>query len=136
VVGLVIWGIAALAGLGKPSTVNSTAYSKGDCFADFDAAAASGERVPCTQAHSAQLVGVESAPADEAYPGRDALEQRAGRLCAAQDVVLPKETGNLKQRSAYPSQDGWKGGDHRMDCYIISTDGNTLSTSFLPLTGQ
>lgn len=131
-VGLIIWGIAALAGLGQPASVNATAYAKGDCFADFDAGAASGDRVPCTQAHSAQLVGVEKAGDSEAYPGREALEQRAGALCKASDITVPQDVSNLKQRSAYPSQDGWKSGDRRMDCYILSTGGNTLTASFLP----
>lgn len=131
-VGLIIWGIAALAGIGRPTSVESTAYAKGDCFADFDAAAASGNRVPCTEPHSAQLVGVEKASDGESYPGRDALEQRAGQLCKASDVRLPQDVSALKQRSAYPSEDGWKSGDHRMDCYIVSTNGNTLTSSFLP----
>lgn len=131
-VGLIIWGIAALAGVGRPASVEATAYAKGDCFADFDAAAGSGNRVPCTEPHSAQLVGVEKAADGEAYPGRDALEQRAGQLCKASDVKLPQDVSALKQRSAYPSEDGWKSGDHRMDCYIVSTNGNTLTASFLP----
>lgn len=130
-VGLIIWGVAALAGGGKPKTVQSTAYAKGDCFADFDAAANSGDKVDCAAPHSAQLVGVESAGDNEDYPGRDALEQRAGQLCKDPSVALPEDTSHLKQRSAYPSQDGWKGGDRRMDCYIVSTDGNTLTASFL-----
>ncbi|BCT77546.1 hypothetical protein SCMU_33880 [Sinomonas cyclohexanicum] len=131
-VGLIIWGIAALAGAGKPkAAVESTAYAKGDCFADFDAAATSGNKVDCAEAHSAQLVGVENAPADEAYPGRDALEQRASQLCKTSDITLPDDTSHLKQRSAYPSQDGWQGGDRRMDCYVVTTDGNTLTASLL-----
>ncbi|AMM34014.1 hypothetical protein SA2016_3352 [Sinomonas atrocyanea] len=130
-VGLIIWGIAALSGIGRAASVEATAYAKGDCFADFDATAASGDRVPCTQAHSAQLVGVEKAADSEAYPGRDALEQRAGQLCKASEVKLPQDISALKQRSAYPSEDGWKSGDRRMDCYIVSTNGNTLTTSFL-----
>ncbi|WP_369045375.1 septum formation family protein [Sinomonas sp. P10A9] len=131
-VGLVIWGISAFASAGRPKTaVESTAYAKGDCFADFDAAANSGDKVTCTDPHSAQLVGVENAGDAEAYPGRDALEQRASQLCKAPNIVLPGDTSNLKQRSAYPSQDGWKGGDRRMDCYILSTNGNTLTASFL-----
>lgn len=131
-VGLIIWGIAALSGMGRPASVEATAYAKGDCFADFDATAASGNRVPCAQPHSAQLVGVEKAADSEAYPGRDALEQRAGQLCKASEVKLPQDISALKQRSAYPSEDGWKSGDRRMDCYIVSTNGNTLTTSFLP----
>jgi hypothetical protein len=130
-VGLIIWGIAALAGAGRKPAVDSTAYAKGDCFVDFDAAATSGTTVECSQPHSAQLVGVENAPAEEAYPGREALEQRAGQLCKAPDIKLPENTGNLKQSSAYPSQEGWASGDRRMDCYIVTTDGNTLTASFL-----
>ncbi|MDQ0259088.1 septum formation family protein [Sinomonas atrocyanea] len=131
-VGLIIWGIAALAGIGRPASVEASAYAKGDCFADFDAAAASGNRVPCTEPHSAQLVGVEKAADGGSYPGRDALEQRAGQLCEASDVKLPQDVSSLKQRSAYPNEDGWKSGDRRMDCYIVSTNGNTLTSSFLP----
>ncbi len=131
-VGLIVWGISALMAGGSPkSSVQVTAYAKGDCFADFDAAANSGDKVDCTAAHSAQLVGVEKASDSEAYPGREALAQRSGQLCKDPGVTLPQDTSHLKQRSAYPSQDGWKGGDRRMDCYIVSTDGNTLTASVL-----
>ncbi|GAB4098356.1 septum formation family protein [Sinomonas halotolerans] len=130
-VGLIIWSaVGPLAQ--KPGTeVNATEYAEGDCFVDFDAAAESNRTVPCTESHSAQLVGSFTAEADEPYPGRDSLEERAGRLCQAETLALPEATDSLKQRTAYPSEEGWASGDRRLDCFIESTAGNTLTGSFL-----
>jgi hypothetical protein len=134
VVGLGIWGITAIVqGSGRPGEdVKAASYAKGNCFADFDATADSNRRVGCTDPHSAQLVDQANVSDADAYPGREALEARAKDLCDKASLNLPADPSKLKKRYTYPTQEGWGGGDRRIDCYIESTDGNTLTASLLP----
>ena len=110
----------------------SANYKTGDCFANFDAGAAANRLVPCTQAHSAQLVATAMYGAGDSYPGKDALEQRASDLCRQTQLTLPQDTSMLRQRNAFPSQSSWSAGDRRVDCFVESTKGNTLTATFLP----
>ena len=131
-VALIVWGLSAcLGGSGSPSATSAAPYAQGDCFADFDPSAEDNRKVPCTEPHSAQLVGIGTADEGD-YPGREALEADAGQLCRDADLKLPADTSALKQRTVYPTQDGWQNGDRRMECFIESTGGNTLTASLLP----
>ena len=130
-VALMVWGLSAcLAGPGGGRSASPGPHAQGDCFADFDPSAQEHRTVPCTEPHSAQLVAVGSAEGG-AYPGREALEADAGQLCRDADLNLPADTSMLKQRTVYPTQDGWQNGDRRMECFIESTGGNTLTASLL-----
>lgn len=133
IVGLGIWGISALVGGGSAQNdVKAASYTKGNCFADFNPTADSNRRVDCSEPHSAQLVDQTTAAAEDAYPGRDALEGRAKDLCDKVSLKLPSDSSKLKKRYTYPTQEGWGSGDRRIDCYVESTDGNTLTASLLP----
>ena len=131
-VALIIWGLSAcMGGPSSPSATSAGPYAQGDCFADFDPSAENNRTVPCTEPHSAQLVAVGAAKEGE-YPGREALEAEAGQLCRDANLTLPADTSSLKQRTVYPTQDGWQNGDRRMECFVESTTGNTLTASLLP----
>ena len=130
-VALLVWGLSAcLSGPAPRSSSSPEPLSAGDCFADFDPTAQTHKKVPCTDAHSAQLVAVGTA-AEGAYPGRESLEAASGQLCKDASLNLPADTSTLKQRTVYPTQDGWQNGDRRMECFIESTGGNTLTASLL-----
>lgn len=139
VVLLVLWALIASL-MAKPAGTAPSAegltpssnYKAGDCFANFDAGAESNRVVPCTQAHSAQLVATAMYGKGDSYPGKDALEQRASDLCRQTQLTLPQDTSMLKQRNAFPSQSGWSSGDRRVDCFVESTRGNSLTASLLP----
>lgn len=154
VLALLIWWIAALAGgsrdAGAPSPAGSSSsptaergplplenvspldYRLGDCFKDFDANAAKSTVVACDTAHSAQLIQIESYAASDAYPGRDALKQKALDACKA--AQLTDKSGNyaLSYKLAYPSSSSWGTGDRRVDCYVASDAGNVIMESLLP----
>jgi hypothetical protein len=130
---LILWAITASL-LAKPgaSLTAAASYKAGDCFSNFDANAEANRTVPCTDAHSAQLVATTSYAMGDSYPGKDALEQRAADLCRQTKLALPSDTSSLKQRNVFPTQDGWATGDRRVDCFVESTAGNSLRTSLLP----
>ena len=131
-VALIIWGLSAcMGGPSSPPATSAAPYAQGDCFADFDPSAEDNRMVPCSEPHSAQLVAVGTADEGE-YPGREALEADAGQLCRDASLKLPPDTSELKQRTVYPTQDGWQNGDRRMECFIESTGGNDLTASLLP----
>lgn len=141
VVLLILW--ALIASLSAKSDTAATApaaegltpsasYKTGDCFSNFNAGAAANRIVPCTQAHSAQLVATAMYGTGDSYPGKGALEQRASDLCRQTQLTLPQDTSMLRQRNAFPSQGSWSAGDRRVDCFVESTKGNTLTASFLP----
>lgn len=154
VLALLIWWIAALAGgsrdAGAPAPAGSSSsptaergalplenvspldYRLGDCFKDFDANAAKSTVVACDTAHSAQLIQIESYAASDAYPGRDALKQKALDACKA--AQLTDKSGNyaLSYKLAYPSSSSWGTGDRRVDCYVASDAGNVIMESLLP----
>lgn len=154
VLALLIWWIAALAGGSRDSGARTPAgssssptaergalplenvspldYRLGDCFKDFDANAAKSTVVACDTAHSAQLIQIESYAASDAYPGRDALKQKALDACKA--AQLTDKSGNyaLSYKLAYPSSSSWGTGDRRVDCYVASDAGNVIMESLLP----
>ena len=141
VVLLVIWALAsslsaksetAEAAPAAEGLTPSASYKTGDCFANFDANAEANRLVPCTEAHSAQLVATAMYGPGDSYPGKDALEQRASDLCRQTQLTLPQDTSALRQRNAFPSQGSWSAGDRRVDCFVESTKGNTLTATFLP----
>lgn len=111
---------------------SASKYAVGDCFPDFDASADTNRTVSCTEAHSAQLVATATYAATDAYPGKESLDTRAAELCRQTKLDLPQDTSKLKQRTVVPTQDGWNGGDRRVDCFVESSNGNSLSQSLLP----
>ncbi|WP_139346649.1 septum formation family protein [Sinomonas mesophila] len=129
---LMVWGLSAcLGGSGGGPTASPGPYAQGDCLADADPTAGDNRTVPCIEPHSAQLVAVGTAD-EGAYPGREALEADALRLCGAANLNLPADTSSLKQRAVVPTQDGWQNGDRRTECFIVSTGGKILTGSLLP----
>ncbi|WP_415855405.1 septum formation family protein, partial [Sinomonas sp. G460-2] len=128
VVLLILWALVATltAKHGGPEPLaegvtSASKYAVGDCFPDFDASADTNRAVSCTDAHSAQLVATATYAATDAYPGKESLDTRAAELCRQTKLNLPKDTSNLKQRTVVPTQEGWTGGDRRVDCFVEST---------------
>ncbi|NUP75736.1 MAG: hypothetical protein HOQ07_13980 [Sinomonas sp.] len=139
VVLLVLWALVASLTAqhnGRTPTaegvIPASGYAAGDCFADFNAAADANRAVPCGDPHSAQLVATLTYGTGDAYPGKDALDTRATELCRQTKLNLPKNASDLKQRTVVPTQEGWGGGDRRVDCFVESSNGNSLSSSLLP----
>ncbi|WP_456508107.1 septum formation family protein [Arthrobacter sp. TE12232] len=156
---LVWWAVASFAGSAQPSADGSSptpapssasasaSASRGalplegvspldfqlrDCFKDFDPNAEQSTIVDCSTGHSAQLVAVERYAADDSYPGRDALKQKARDAC--KDAPLTDKAGDyaLSYKLAYPSSSSWNKGDRRVDCYAVTDGGNVIMESLLP----
>ena len=154
---LVWWAVAAFAGSGQASAENdspapaassaSAPASRGalplegvspldfqlrDCFKDFDPDAQQSTVVDCATGHSAQLVAVEKYGADDSYPGRDQLKQKARDACKAAPLTAKAGDYDLSYKLAYPSPRSWEMGDRRVDCYAATNGGNVIKESLLP----
>jgi hypothetical protein len=156
VVGLLVWLLASTLGGPKPSEADSSRaaatspsapadrgplplkdvapldFRLGDCLEDFDPDAPQSTVVDCGTGHSAQLVAVEQYAAADAYPGRDALKQRARDACKAAPLAAKASDYDLSYKLAYPSSPSWEKGDRRVDCYAVVGTGNVIQESLLP----
>lgn len=114
-----------------PADIEAKDYQLGDCFADFDSNAIKAKVVDCTTDHSAQLGAIFRYKADDTFPGRDALKQKALETCRT--AVLSPSIANytLINELVYPSSDSWNVGDRRVDCFLVTKSGNTIKESLL-----
>ena len=155
---LVWWAVAAVAGSDQPSAESgspapaassasaSAPASRGalplegvspldfqlrDCFKDFDPDAQQSTVVDCATGHSAQLVAVEKYAAEDSYPGREALKQKARAACKAAPLTDKAGDYALSYKLAYPSSSSWGKGDRRVDCYVVTDAGNVIMESLL-----
>ena len=151
------WAVASFAGSGQPSadgpspapaaSAESAPASRGtlplegvspldfqlrDCFKDFDPDAQQSTVVDCATGHSAQLVAVEKYGADDSYPGREPLKQKARNACKAAPLTEKAGDYELSYKLAYPSSKSWEKGDRRVDCYAVTDTGNVIKESLLP----
>jgi hypothetical protein len=133
-IALLIWLIVSLAGGGQSSTRSGAPqdWKQGDCLKGFSDASHSADVIPCTAAHSAQLVGTYFYPADAGYPGADTLKAKAQDVCTGVKLTPASEKYTLKQFTAYPSETTWNNKDRRVDCLISDPDGDKISESLLP----
>lgn len=147
-IGVVIWVLLNLLGT-RPQAVVSTPsptaslgplprdteakdFQVGDCFADFDPNASKARAVPCDTEHSAQLGAVHTYPADDSFPGTNALKDKGREVCG--DVKLNHAAADkyvLLQQNVYPSTTSWDRGDRRVDCFIVVDSGNTIKEDLL-----
>ena len=102
-----------------------------DCFKDFDPDAQQSTVVDCATGHSAQLVAVEKYAAEDSYPGREALKQKARAACKAAPLTDKAGDYALSYKLAYPSSSSWGKGDRRVDCYAVTDAGNVIMESLL-----
>jgi hypothetical protein len=114
-----------------PANVEAKDYQLGDCFADFDSNALKARAVDCTTDHSAQLGAIFRYKAEDTFPGRDALKQKALETCRT--AILSPAIANytLINELVYPSSDSWNAGDRRVDCFLMTKSGNTIKESLL-----
>lgn len=147
-IGVVIWVLLNLLGT-RPQAVVATPsptaslgplprdteakdFQVGDCFADFDPNASKARAVPCDTEHSAQLGAVHTYPADDSFPGTNALKDKGREVCG--NVKLNHEAADkyvLLQQNVYPSTTSWDRGDRRVDCFIVVDSGNTIKEDLL-----
>lgn len=112
--------------------VNPMDFQLGDCFKDFDASAPTATVVACSSGHSAQLIAVDRYGADDAYPGRDPLKQKALDTCKSAPLTDKSASYDFSYKLAYPSASSWNSGDRRVDCYFVADGGNVIKESLIP----
>ncbi|EMY34750.1 hypothetical protein D477_008033, partial [Arthrobacter crystallopoietes BAB-32] len=107
-------------------------FEAGQCFIDFQAATQSATVVTCDTPHAAQLVGTYFYEEAEEFPGKDALNVQAEEFCGAVDLnENAADYPNLRNSYGMPSEGTWEEGDRRIDCFVISDEGNTIKTSLV-----
>ncbi|MFW0773966.1 septum formation family protein [Paenarthrobacter nitroguajacolicus] len=114
-----------------PRDADATDFQVGDCFADFDANASKARAVACDTEHSAQLGAVFSYPADDSFPGTNALREKGREVCKTVKLNAAADNYVLLQQNVYPSTSSWDGGDRRVDCFIVVDSGNTITEDLL-----
>lgn len=147
-IGVVIWVLLNLLGT-RPQAVVTTPsptaslgplprdteakdFQVGDCFADFDPNAPKARAVACDTEHSAQLGAVHVYPAEDSFPGTNALKDKGREVCG--QVKLNNAAADkyvLLQQNVYPSTTSWDRGDRRVDCFIVVDSGNTIKEDLL-----
>ena len=107
-------------------------FKEGQCFIDFEAATQNATVVSCETPHAAQLVGTYFYEEADEFPGKDELNVQAEEFCSA--IELNDNAGeyeNLRNSYGMPSEGTWQEGDRRIDCFVISDEGNNISASLI-----
>ncbi|MEQ4567443.1 septum formation family protein [Paenarthrobacter sp. CAP02] len=146
-IGVVIWVLLNLLGTrpeAATTTPSATAtpgplprdaeakdFQVGDCFADFDPNASKARAVACDTEHSAQLGAVFTYPADDSFPGTNALRDKGREVCRTVKLNAAADNYVLLQQNVYPSTTSWDRGDRRVDCFIVVDSGNTIKENLL-----
>lgn len=107
-------------------------FRLGDCFKDFDPEATQASVVACDTAHSAQLVAIGTYAAEDSYPGREPLKQKALDVCKGAPLTDKSAGYDVSYKLAYPSSSSWGTGDRRVDCFVTAAAGNAITESLLP----
>jgi len=90
------------------------------------------EKRGCTEPHDAEVFHTGEGPAGD-YPGDVALQSYIDGACAPVFETYVGESvddsANLSYGWYYPSEDGWKGGNHKFTCYAARKDDAKLTQS-------
>ncbi|NMR29693.1 septum formation family protein [Crystallibacter degradans] len=107
-------------------------FEEGQCFIDFEAATQNATVVSCETPHAAQLVGTYFYEEADEFPGKDELNVQAEEFCSAIELNdNADEYENLRNSYGMPSEGTWQEGDRRIDCFVISDEGNNISASLI-----
>ncbi|GAA2172816.1 hypothetical protein GCM10009784_04770 [Arthrobacter parietis] len=107
----------------------------GDCILGFDSTDLSADvtTVTCTTPHNAQLLATTSFPEDSEFPGEAALNASGDDLCnsVAIDENAAAEYAGLTLTQVTPTSGTWADGDRRIDCFVVSDEGNVITDTLL-----
>jgi hypothetical protein len=137
---LVIGGVIAVGGLLFRDFTSGAAgdVKVGDCF-DLPTGTDTVKEVqhhPCNEAHNAELVGLFTYPgeANDPYPSSDTLQTYAENECFTAFRTYtnrdPIKDPLLSFGWMYPLPDGWKRGDHGVNCYLQRVDEGPMTQSY------
>lgn len=107
----------------------------GACILGFDAANVSADvtTVTCTTPHNAQLLATTSLPEDADFPGEAALNASGDELCNSVPIDEDAAAGysGLTLTQVTPTSGTWAEGDRRIDCFVVSDEGNVITDTLL-----
>jgi Septum formation len=121
--------------LSTGGNVTVTDLRVGDCFnaAEFseeEVEVGDVDGVPCTEPHAYEVFAVADY-SGSAYPGTDAaFEVAFGEVCIPpfeSYVGLPYADSVLYANAIYPTEEGWRDGDHEFICHLFE-DGEGMIT--------
>ncbi|GAB3549920.1 hypothetical protein GCM10027404_16230 [Arthrobacter tumbae] len=107
----------------------------GDCILGFDSLDVSADvtTVTCTTPHNAQLLATTGFPEDAEFPGEAALNASGDDLCnsVAVNENAAAEYAGLTLTQVTPTSGTWADGDRRVDCFVVSDEGNVIMDTLL-----
>ncbi|MFD8073392.1 DUF4190 domain-containing protein [Streptomyces sp. NPDC059718] len=114
----------------------STSLHKGDCIDtpgdDLEDTIANVGTVPCSQVHTAEVVGVFTFDLQGGYPGEDYIVEKAESRCWKLTTAYAMDTwavpGDVDMYYFSPSSQSWDGGDREVTC-LFGKDGGPLKGS-------
>lgn len=107
----------------------------GACILGFDSVNVSADvtTVSCTTPHNAQLLATTSFPEDADFPGEAALTASGDDLCNSVPIDENAAAGypELTLTQVTPTSGTWADGDRRIDCFVVSGEGNVITDTLL-----
>jgi hypothetical protein len=108
----------------------------GDCFDDPGTSEISDvQHHPCTEAHTGEVIFIGNmSGTDEEYPTDDAfftyMESNCLPAWTSYTGLDFQTTQELDFSSYTPSKDGWAHGDREVACFLVRSDGATMTQSY------
>lgn len=108
--------------------VEPVELEQGACIRGFEDINSPVDVVTCQTPHNSQLVATAQYEDSDAYPGTEALSARADETCNAVEYSdaaagLP----DIRLEKAVPTEESWRQGDRRVDCFVVSPQDLTQS---------
>jgi hypothetical protein len=107
----------------EATDVNVFELQVGDCLDGFaDNSQLSKIRaVPCSEAHTDEIMAAVDLPDEDEYPGAEAIEERAEEACHeefTQFVGRPWDDSQLDYGYLAPTEESWADGDREVLCTV------------------
>ncbi|GAB3534468.1 hypothetical protein GCM10027403_10390 [Arthrobacter tecti] len=116
-------------------SVSPLELDAGTCILDFDRSNLSENvtTVTCTTPHNAQLLATDTYLEATEFPGDEALGVRGDELCNSAEVNerAATEYPDLTLIQVTPTSGTWAEGDRRVDCFVVSSEGNIITDDLL-----
>ena len=108
--------------------VDPVEVEQGACIQGFEDINSPVDVVTCETPHNSQLVATAQYEGTDTYPGSEALAARADETCNAVEYSDAAATlPDIRLEKAIPTEDSWRQGDRRVDCFVVSPEDLTES---------
>lgn len=108
--------------------VEPVEVEQGACIQDFEDINSEVDVVTCETPHNSQLVATAEVEDADTYPGSEALAARVDEVCnAVQYSDAAAALPDIRLEKAIPTEESWRQGDRRVDCFVVSPQDLTQS---------